>query len=237
MRTIIWFIYFWGYLVALIPQLLKAKKYEKNGEFDKSHAIVEKEAPKWAKSLLKLAGAEVTVIGTENLPHTPAVFVANHQGNFDIPILLSCLDRPNGLIAKVELKKLPIIRDWMELLGCVFIDRDNPRQSLGALNDAGKNLVDSGRSFIIFPEGTRSRGDEIGEFKSGAFRIATKVGAPIVPIAMDGSYRLMEQNKMWITPAKVTVRILPQIDTAGKSREEIKTLAQEVRQVIIDAKG
>lgn len=237
MRTIIWFIYFWIYIAVLTPKRKKAEQYLQNGENDKCDEIVYTEIRKWASSLLKLAGADVTVIGKENLPDTPAVYIANHQGYFDIPILLTCLKNPNGLIAKVEIKKLPLIPAWMELLQCVFIDRNNARQSMGALNGAADNLVHNGRSFIIFPEGTRSRGDEVGEFKGGAFKVATKANATIVPISIDGSYKLMESNKMWIKPAKVTIRILPPIETHDKSREEIKNLAQEIRQMIKDAKA
>ena len=174
--------------------------------------------------------------GKENIPDYPCVYVANHQSNFDIPLMLTCLDKPNGLIAKVELKKLPLIRDWMELLDCVFIDRNNAKQSVSALNAAADNLVTNGVSFVIFPEGTRSKGDTVGEFKSGAFKIATKSKATIVPVVIDGSYKVMEQNNMWIKPANVTVKILPPIKTSDMTREETKGLTEQVRNLIIENK-
>lgn len=237
MRTIIWFIYFWAYLIAFIPKCNQAKKHKAAGEKESCDALVEDTIRRWATSLLKLAGAKITVIGKENLPGTPAVYIANHQGNFDIPILLTSLDKPHALISKMELGRLPFIKDWAALLECVFIDRSNARQSMTALGDAADNLASNGRSIIIFPEGTRSRNGDVGEFKGGAFRVATKANAIIVPIVIDGSYKLMEQNKMWIKPASVTVKILPPIETAGKTREEMKTLPEEVRQMIAKAKA
>ena len=237
MRTIIWFFYFWSYLLVLMPRMHKARRLDRAGKVAERDAIVNREVPRWANRLLNLAGAKVTVRGQENLPQQAAVFISNHQGYFDIPILLTRLGRPYPLIAKQELAKLPWIRDWMELLQCRFIQRDNPRQAVTQLNLAAQALKEEGRSFIIFPEGTRSRGDQMGEFKSGGFKVAAKTGAPIVPVAIDGSYRLMEANGMWIRPAQVTVTILPPIATNELSREEIRELPQRVAEEIRRAKA
>ena len=237
MRTIIWFIYFWGYLLFALPKMKRAQKTAAAGDLDARDTLVEPMVQKWARSLLRLAGVTVEITGLENIPQGPSVFISNHQGNFDIPILLAWLDKPHPLVAKKEIKKLPLIRQWMELLDCVFIDRDNARQSVAALGEAAKNMTQRGRSFIIFPEGTRSRGDEMGEFKNGGFRAALKAGVPVVPVVIDGSYRAMEANHMWIRPAFVKVRVLPAIPTAGMSREESKVIGQRVRDIIAAAKA
>ena len=236
MRTILWFLYFWLYLIILYPRLRKAQRLEAAGELDARDALVEPQVQRWARSLLRKAGVEVEVSGLENIPGCPAVFVANHQSYFDIPVLLSWLDRPHPLVAKQEIRKLPLIRSWMKLLDCVFIDRENPRQSVAALGEAARNMAERGRSFIIFPEGTRSRGDRVGEFKNGGFRVALKSGAPVVPVVIDGTYRVMEANHMWIHPARVRLRVLPPIPTAGLSKEEAKLLGERVRALIVEAK-
>ena len=236
MRTILWFLYFWLYLIVLYPRLRKAQRLEAAGELDARDALVEPQVQRWARSLLRKAGVEVEVSGLENIPGCPAVFVANHQSYFDIPVLLSWLDRPHPLVAKQEIRKLPLIRSWMKLLDCVFIDRENPRQSVAALGEAARNMAERGRSFIIFPEGTRSRGDRVGEFKNGGFRVALKSGAPVVPVVIDGTYRVMEANHMWIHPARVRLRVLPPIPTAGLSKEEAKLLGERVRALIVEAK-
>ena len=236
LRTILWFLYFWLYLIILYPRLRKAQRLEAAGELDARDALVEPQVQRWARSLLRKAGVEVEVSGLENIPGCPAVFVANHQSYFDIPVLLSWLDRPHPLVAKQEIRKLPLIRSWMKLLDCVFIDRENPRQSVAALGEAARNMAERGRSFIIFPEGTRSRGDRVGEFKNGGFRVALKSGAPVVPVVIDGTYRVMEANHMWIHPARVRLRVLPPIPTAGLSKEEAKLLGERVRALIVEAK-
>ena len=123
---------------------------------------------------------------------------------------------------------------WMKLLGCVFVKRDDIRASVKALNDATA-IVESGRSFVIFPEGTRYKGEEggAGEFKAGAFRIAIKTGVPVVPVAISGARGLFEGHGLRATPGDIRVRILPAIQTAGMSKAEQKQLPDAVRQTIL----
>lgn len=235
MRTVIWFIYFWCYLVVLLPRMRKCKKLAAQGRIAECDAIVEVEVRKWARRLLKLAGVKVEITGLENVPEGAVVYVGNHQGNFDIPLMLGYLKRPCGVLAKDELAGLPMIRTWMDLLHCVFIERDNPRQAVAAINDAAE-LLRQGYSMVIFPEGTRSRGDAVGEFKNGAFKVASKTGTPIVPLCIDGSYKVMEAHGFWIHPAKVKIKLLPPVQTQGLSREEIRALDDSIRQLIITEK-
>lgn len=231
MRTLYWFTYFWVYLFTLMPKLHKAKKYVQNGQIQKKDELIEIEVGKWARKLLKAAGAEIEVEGMENIPSTPCVFVSNHQGNFDIPILLGYLNKPIGIVAKVELEKLPIIRTWMKYLNCVFIDRNNARNSMDGMKKSIEN-VKNGYSMAIFPEGTRSKGNPIAEFKSGAFMVATKTNAPIVPIRIEGSYKLMEANGNRIKPAKVLLKILPPVETENLTRQETKQLPEKLKHII-----
>ncbi|UHA71896.1 lysophospholipid acyltransferase family protein [Paenibacillus sp. 481] len=233
-RTAVWFIYFWCYLLCLMPKLRKAKAMQREGRIEEMDAYVAKQVGDWARSLLRIAGAKVKVNGLEHMPDGAAVYIANHQGNFDIPILLGHLGAPKAMFAKAEIAKLPLIRDWMKLFRCIFVDRSNARQAMNSLKEAGE-VVASGYSVVVFPEGTRSKGDPIGEFKSGAFRIATKSGAPIVPVRIDGTYKLMEANGFWITPAEVEITILPPVPVDGLSKEEIAALPEQVRTLIVNA--
>ena len=116
------------------------------------------------------------------------------------------IDKPKGFIAKIELSKLPLVHTWMKLIQCVFMDRKDLRQSLKAM-DQGIQILKSGQSMVIFPEGTRSKGGPMGEFKKGSLRLAQKTNVPIVPIAISGSYKIMEERVFRITPAEVDVRI------------------------------
>ena len=237
LRTLIWFIYFWLYLIVLLPLLFYYWRLEQRGD-PRLDAKVDQKVRNWARRLIRLAGMKVTVRGAENLPGQAAVFIANHQGNFDIPLMLSCLDRTHGLLAKQELARIPILRLWMRLLHCLFVDRSSPRAGVESIAK-GAELLREGRSLIIFPEGTRSRSAELGEFRGGAFRIAGKSKAPVVPVTIDGSYRAMEANPTgWIIrPAQVTVTIHPPIRTDGLSREELRELPETTRGIVASALG
>lgn len=232
MRTILWFIYFFAYLVAILPTYFKAKGLEKAGKAAECDQLVNKVVQKWAGSLLNAAGAKVKVQGKENIPlGEPVLFIANHQSNFDIPILLTSLDKAHPLLSKVEVGKIPLIKQWMHLLKCVFLDRSNAKQAVISLGQVAEN-VKNGYSCIIFPEGTRSKGGPLGDFKSGAFKIAEKTKVKIVPVVIEGSYKLMEANGNFIKPAQVSVKILPAIATESYTREQFRELPEVLKSVI-----
>lgn len=235
-RSIIWYFYFFISLFLSIPAMLKVRKLDKKGLHKEKEAYIYKITSMWARHLLKIAGVKVTVHGKENLPKDKTVlFIGNHQGNFDIPIYISQINIPKGFIAKVETSKIPGIKTWMELMHCVFMDRSSIRKSGEAIIKGIKNLK-NGHSMVIFPEGTRSRGDHTGEFKAGSFKLATKSKVPIVPVTMNGSYKIMESSKgPWIKPAEVSLYIHPPIDVASLSKEELDLLPKKV-QTIIESK-
>lgn len=231
-RTVIWVVYFFAYLFFAQPMLWKVRKLRKEGKIEEHDRIVRTMVNNWALRLMKLAGATMEVTGKENIPEGPVVFAANHQGYADIPLLLTQLDKPNPLIAKKELEKVPLLRDWMTELNCIFIDRDNARQAMDSLKKANE-LLSEGYSVCIFPEGTRSKGGEIKDFKGGTIRLATRAKVPIVPCCIEGTYNMLEANKGFkITPAKLQLHILPAIETADLSREDIKALDERLRSVI-----
>ena len=235
LRTIALFVYLFGYMIVHYGTLRRGERALAAGDMDTVEQIVRKHIPHWSQGILNVTGAKMTVEGRENIPtEGPCVFVGNHRSYFDIPILLLALDAPHGILAKEELEKIPLLNRWMKLLGCVFVKRDDIRASVRALNDATA-IVESGRSFVIFPEGTRYKGEEggAGEFKAGAFRIAIKTGVPVVPVAITGARGLFEGHGLRATPGSVRVRILPPIQTAGMSKAEQKQLPDAVRQAIL----
>lgn len=233
MRTIIWFAYFWGYVVLLIPKMIKFKKLKSKNEAEALEKI-ETTVTLWARRLIKLAGAQVSVTGLENIPqNTPVLFTGNHLGYFDIPLFLGYLDKTYPLVSKIEIAKIPLINRWMQLFDCVFLDRKNIRQSVAALGQAAE-LLNKGRSVSIFPEGTRSKTGELGDFKGGAFKIAEKARVPIVPCVITGTDNLMEKNHYFIRPAKISLTILPPIETKGLNKEEIKALPDLVKAQIAE---
>lgn len=236
LRTFVWALYFILVLIILLPPLWRAERMKRGGDAEGCRKIVNKYVTLWMGTLMRIAGCRVEVTGLEHVPKDRAVvFTPNHQGDYDIPIMLTVLDRPHPFVAKMEADKIPLVRSWMRLFDCVFLDRKDTRQALGALREAGE-LLRRGESVIVFPEGTRSRCDTLGEFKSGAFRMAIKTGAPVVPVVIDGSYRIMEANHNLMKPGTVRVTFLPPVETAGLDRAAQKALPEEVRQRIAAAK-
>ncbi len=235
LRTAVMCIYMFGYMLLYYAVLRRGERALAAGDLDTVRRIVDYHIPRWCRGLLRVAGVRLTVEGRENIPRgTPSVFVVNHRSYFDIPLMLLSLDGPHGILAKQELSRIPLLSRWMNLLGSVFVERDDMRASLRALS-AATETVRSGQSFTIFPEGTRYKGEEggAGEFKAGAFRIAIKTGAPVVPVAVSGARALFESNGNVLHPGRVHVAVLPPIRTAGMSKEEQKQLPEAVRQNII----
>ena len=232
LRTIVWYAHFGVSLVGTIPMLYKVKAVEKQGKEDERIEYVHKITSKWANAQLKMSGVQVTISGEENIPKDiPVVFMSNHQSNFDIPLLMVHIDKFKGFVAKTELQKMPIVRDWMAYINCVFMDRNDLRQSVKTIIE-GIKIIKEGHSLVIFPEGTRSKGNQMGEFKAGSFKLATKPKVPIVPITINGSYKLMEQNGNRIKPAKVEIYIHPIVETDHLTKEEIDALPNKVKTII-----
>jgi 1-acyl-sn-glycerol-3-phosphate acyltransferase len=177
----------------------------------------------WGRAFVRSGGWKLRVEGMENLPSCGAVLVANHQSVVDIPMLLSAFPRPVAFLGKRELGEIPLFGKAMAAAGNLFVDRDDPRDAVRMLRVAGARLRD-GRLVIVFPEGTRSGNGSIGEFRPGAFYIAQKSGAPVVPVYLDGGYRAIPKGGFRLRPARLLVRVLPPLlpeEGAGGTREQI----------------
>jgi 1-acyl-sn-glycerol-3-phosphate acyltransferase len=145
----------------------------------------------------------------------------------DILAMLGNLDRNIGIIAKKELKKNKVASGWMKELKCVFIDRNDIRKSLIAINEGAENLK-NGKNMLIFPEGTRSKGPKMNEFKKGSLKMALKAKAPIVPITIDGGYRYFEGNNYLMKKGIIKITVGKTIYTEQLSRDEIKNLSETI---------
>ncbi|WP_250277720.1 lysophospholipid acyltransferase family protein [[Clostridium] colinum] len=231
-RTIKWYFKFIFLMFINYPCLKKAEKLLKNNEIEKFYNYCFSQTSNWAMNRIKDSGATINVYGKENIPEDKnVVFISNHQGDFDIAIFMALIPKEKGFVAKIELQKFPVLRTWMKYLGCVFMDRNDLKQSLKTINQAIKFIKD-GHSMVIFPEGTRSKSDKIGEFKAGSFKLATKTNTPIVPVTIDGSYKLKEKNKGMIKPDTVNVYIHSPIYLENMSNEEKEDLPNKVKHII-----
>lgn len=235
MRTIIVVLKTIIYLLGSLPDMRRIRRLQKKGDHLTALLFIQARVRHWAIAMLRFAAVTTEVYGRENIPKGPVLFAPNHQSDWDIMLAETYLDQC-GIVSKQEVGLIPIVRQWTDLLGIVYIDRNDPRQTIRALKDAEKQLLD-GRNFIIFPEGTRSKGEDLGEFKTGSLRIAVRHGIPIVPVSIDGSYKIMEANNgKWIKPAHVLITIQPPIETAGMDKAAQRTISTVIRDSILEAR-
>jgi 1-acyl-sn-glycerol-3-phosphate acyltransferase len=228
-KTIQWFGYLWLSMLKPRIELWRLSRKHKTGERD---ACAQAIARNWARTAIAANGSVINVTGIENVPATGGVlFISNHQSNFDIPIFMGFVPRDKGFIAKIEMSKIPVMRSWMNALGCIFINRSDPRQSLLALNYAAARLQ-QGHSLVIFPEGTRSSDGQLGKFKPGSLRIALKANVPIVPVTIIGSMNIMPKGTSFIKSAIVEVIISPPIILEKMAEKDQNTITEKVKSII-----
>ena len=181
---------------------------------------------------LWLAGIKTVVRGREHLtPDRAVVFCANHQSNVDPPVLFQVLHRRLHILFKAELSKLPLLGRVFILGEFVPVERANREAAMASVARGAQSLR-AGNSFLIFPEGTRSRTRQLLPFKKGGFIMALQAGAPIVPVAIDGGRAAMHKGSKLVWPTRVTVTIGPPIETAGMSLDDRDTLIATVRETV-----
>jgi 1-acyl-sn-glycerol-3-phosphate acyltransferase len=231
-RTVFWYTCFWLAQLLSPPFLLAYFLLGLPRRKQAQAKFLDLTTRTWARFLIAIAGGRVEVLGLENLPAGGGIlFVANHQGAFDIPLLLGYIPGLKGFVSKKENSRLPIVGTWMKLLHCIFIDRKDLRQSAQAIA-RGVSDLQAGRSLVVFPEGTRSKSAAMKRFKDGSFKLATRSGAAIVPLTIDGSYRLLEGNRGRITPGKVRLHIHPPIRVQDLNAAGKNTLTETVQAII-----
>ncbi|MEO2239876.1 lysophospholipid acyltransferase family protein [Dorea sp. YH-dor226] len=146
-------------------------------------------------TILKITGVEITVIGEENVPDEPVLFIGNHRSYFDILITYARCKRLTGYIAKKEMLSIPLLSTWMKRLYCLFLDRSNPKEGLKTILQA-IDYIKQGISICIFPEGTRNKGEELSllPFHNGSFKIADKTGCAIIPMSINNTADIFESH-------------------------------------------
>ncbi len=232
MRIIVAGIFVVLFLILSIPLLIAewiAGKFNPISQYTSSMKVI-----RWAfRLVLKVCGTKIDVYGAENIPEDRSVlFVGNHRSIFDILLFYSIVKTPTGIIAKMEIKKVPLLREWMYSIGCLFLDRDDIKAGLKMVLEAIER-VKMGLSILIFPEGTRNKGEGILPFKGGSFKIADKSGCDIVPFAIVNSEAIFEAQKPWVKKAHVAILVGEPIKTEGLSRDELKAIPEKAYEVVL----
>jgi 1-acyl-sn-glycerol-3-phosphate acyltransferase len=181
---------------------------------------------------LALTGIRFRVAGREHLPlDRAAVYCANHQSNVDPPVLFDALHPRMHILYKHEIDQIPILARAFRLGGFIPVDRRNKEGAMRSIK-AGAASIRAGNSFLIFPEGTRSKTDHLLPFKKGGFVMAIRAGAPIVPVAIQGGRFAMRRGSWIIRPVTVSIRVGAPIETAGVDLDDRDELIVRVRREI-----
>ena len=188
----------------------------------------------WAfRLIMKMAGVKATVIGEENVPDEPVLYIGNHRSYFDILLTYSRCRRLTGYVAKKEMERYLTLTTWMKRLHCLFLDRSNPKEGLKTILEAIEDIK-NGISICIFPEGTRNKGDELTmlPFKDGAFKIATKTGCAIIPVSMNNTAEIFEGHMPLVRKTHVVIEYGKPIYPDQLDKETKKHIGEYVHNII-----
>lgn len=183
-------------LIILWFKLLRISSIDKKKGSKASYPLVKVLAKKHTDELIDIAKINLFVEGLENIPEEPVVFMGNHQSYIDIYVTVNTLTirRNIILIGKQEIKKIPVIRKLAKYYHVLFLDRENPREGLKTILEAISSIKKDNFDVLIYPEGTRSKRTEMGEFHKGSFKIAQKAQVPIVPMVVNNAYKVFEET-------------------------------------------
>lgn len=177
-----------------------------------------------------LAGVKLNIEGFENIPKDkPVLYIGNHNSLFDTVITYSLCPGVTGFISKDGMKKVPLLNHWMSRNYCLFLDRKNVKEGMKIILKAIEYISKEEVSIFIFPEGTRSKDGHMIPFKEGSFKIATKTGCPIVPVALIGTADIFENHFPRIKGGTVTVKYGEPIDPKSLSKDELKFIGAYVQ--------
>lgn len=218
--SVLWAVFF---LIVWIPVLgiewIIGKFNKEKMDISSLHIV------QWALNRINIiCGIKLTVLGKENLPTDQAVlYVGNHRSYFDIILSYTLMPGLTGYIAKDDLEKVPLLSTWMKRLYCLFLDRDDMKKSLKTILKAGEQIK-AGISMVIFPEGTRNKGEEgsLLPFKEGSLRMADKTGCPVIPMAISNTGSIIHKGAA--RPTHVVIEFGTPIYPKELSKEEKKML-------------
>ena len=189
----------------------------------------------WGRLFCQLCFVRVKVYGLEKLqPKQSYVFALNHQSMFDIFVVYGWFPFIFKWMIKSELRKIPLVGKACDAAGHIFINRSNAIEAKRCLEKAEAQLK-NGVSLVVFPEGTRTKTGEMGKFKRGAFRVATDLALPIVPVTLKGSYERLNRNTFNVTPGTIELHIHQPIDVVPYLPDNSAELIQKTYDVISSA--
>ena len=192
----------------------------------------------WSRTILRVTGVRLTIEGTEHIASgDPMFFMGNHESALDIPILIVALRGDVRFMAKHALFRIPIFGWVIARYGYIPIHRSSPRTTLRTLNHMIGRIQKKPISLVVFPEGTRTRDDELLPFRKGTMKIGQRVGLPIVPFSIEGAMEVIHRDEFRAVPGPVRLTFakpIPAEEVAAMSPTE---LGDRVREAVLCGLG
>ncbi|SET07826.1 lysophospholipid acyltransferase family protein [[Clostridium] polysaccharolyticum] len=233
MRTLFVLIFLILYFIYSIPSLFIIWLIGKITKNDRLVFRIAQAHVAWAFGVICfLSGVKRTVVGLENIPTgTPVLYVANHRGFFDIIVSYSVVPNLTSFVSKKEIEKVPFIRQWMQCMKCLFLNRDNIKEGMKTIL-TGIEQIKKGYSIFIMPEGTRNHTDKLLPFHEGSFKFAQKTGCPIIPVALTNTDKAFENHLPFVGKANVTIMFGEPIYLDQLSKEDKKFVGSYTQKII-----
>lgn len=185
-----------------------------------------------ARWVLFLAGGTLTVHGREKIRNDRNyIFMPNHESNVDPIASFLAIPHDVKVIGKKEFFKVPFLSTACKMERFIPVDRKDHESAVQSIEQAIRQLK-TGDSFLIYPEGTRTKTGRMGEFRKGGFIAAIRSQVPIVPVTLNGCYQMMRKGEFTLRPGHITVIMHDPIDVSGYTLEERDALIEKVRAVI-----
>ncbi len=223
--------YVGGFLLGTTPTRRKLRRLQKTDPAQASE-IAHRYVKKALHNIIVISGSKVEVDGLEHIPQEACLYVGNHTSYFDIMVTETVIPTGVGYISKDSFQSIPGLSSWMELIHCLFLNRSDPKEGIKAILK-GAEYLKEGYSMLIFPEGTRSKDGQLGEFKGGSLKVAQKAKCPIVPVGISGSSAIFEDNKnLSIKPSTIKISFGEPIYISDMPRSEQKLLLEQIKETI-----
>ena len=200
--------------------------------------ILSKIVKYWARAIFFSASVKIKIMGLDNLDTLKNyIFAANHSSSLDIPLMLGFIPFWIVPVSKIELKWIPFLGWAMQMAGHIFIDRRNHERAIATISETKESLLETPRSILLFPEGSRTNDGNIQPFKSGGISLGISTGMPIVPVALIGTFESLNKKSNKFKKKLLTISIGNPIDTKGYEEADRKLLSELVYKRVKELKN
>ncbi|HEX2947806.1 MAG TPA: lysophospholipid acyltransferase family protein [Clostridia bacterium] len=231
LRTIFWYASGWLYLAFTMPALAWVKYLEKAGRYAERDAFAERFSMMLARGLFYLTGSSVEIVGSENIPEGPVLFVSNHPSHIDSAVIHGFINKSKGFVADKGAGRIPILRTWFGYMKCVFIDRKNAMVNIKRIEESLK-LLKEGHSLVIYPEGKINTSAKLNSFRKGCLKLSAKAGVPVVPVTLINTDKVMDRAGRSIHSSPVKCVISAPITFSRADEKNEAEQIEKVREII-----